>query len=132
MKSTIKTSRLARSTKDLLEIVEQLQAKGVHLVSNKENLDTGKLMLTMIAAINEFERQNLLDRQREGIAIAKRNGIYKGRKKVTTPDNFSELYARYTRREMNKGQQAEALHVTRPTLERMIREHLSAQNPENS
>ena len=40
-------------------------------------------MLTMIAAINEFERQNLLDRQREGIAIAKRNGIYKGRKKVT-------------------------------------------------
>ena len=106
-------SRLARSTKDLLEIVEQLQAKGV--VSNKENLDTGtptgKLILTMIAAINEFERQNLLDRQREGIAIAKRNGIYKGRKKVTTPDNFPELYTRYTRREMNKGQLAEALHV---------------------
>ena len=71
-------SRLARSTKDLLEIVERLQSKGVHLVSNKENLDTGtptgKLMLTMIAAINEFERQNLLDRQRERIAIAKRNG----------------------------------------------------------
>ena len=58
-------SRLARSTKDLLEIVELLNAKKVHLVSNKENLDTstptGKLMLTMIAAINEFERQNLLD-----------------------------------------------------------------------
>ena len=128
-------SRLARSTKDLLEIVEQLQAKGVHLVSNKENLDTGtptgkptgKLMLTMIAAINEFERQNLLDRQREGIAIAKRNGIYKGRKKVTTPDNFLELYARYTRREINKGQLAEALHVTRPTLERIIREQLEAE-----
>lgn len=115
-------SRLARSTRDLLEIVERLQNKGVHLVSNKENLDTGtptgKLMLTMIAAINEFERQNLLDRQREG--------IYKGRKKVTTPDDFSELYARYTRREMNKGQLAEALHVTRPTLERIIREHLAA------
>ena len=89
-------------------------------------------MLTMIAAINEFERQNLLDRQREGIAIAKRNGIYKGRQKVAAPDNFLELYARYTRRELNKGQLAEALHVTRPTLERMIREHLSAQNPENS
>lgn len=129
-------SRLARSTKDLLEIVERLQAKEVHLVSNKENLDTGtptgKLMLTMIAAINEFERQNLLDRQREGIAIAKRNGVYKGRKKVTIPDNFSALYDRYTRREMNKGQLAEALHVTRPTLKRMIREHLSAKNPQNS
>ena len=117
-------SRLARSTKDLLEIVERLQAKEVHLVSNKENLDTGtptgKLMLTM------FERQNLLDRQREGIAIAKRNGVYKGRKKVAIPDNFSVLYDRYTRREMNKGQLAEALHVTRPTLERMIREYLEA------
>ena len=129
-------SRLARSTKDLLTLVEQLQNKGVHLISNKENMDTstptGKLMLTMIAAINEFERQNLLDRQREGIAIAKRNGVYKGRKKVAMPDNFRALYARYTRRELNKGQLAEALHITRPTLERMIREHLSAQNPENS
>ena len=106
-----------------------LQAKGVHLVSNKENLDTGtptgKLMLTMIAAINEFERQNLLDRQWEGIAIAKRNGVYKGREKVAMPDNFPALYARYTRRELNKGQLAEILHVTRPTLERMIREYLS-------
>ena len=56
-------SRLARSTKDLLDIVELLNAKKVNLVSNKENLDsstpTGKLMLTMIGAINEFERQNL-------------------------------------------------------------------------
>lgn len=127
--------RLVRSTKDLLEIVERLQSKGVHLVSNKENLDTGtptgKLMLTMIAAINEFERQNLLNRLREGIAIAKRNGVYKGRKKVAMPDNFPALYDRYIRRELNKGQLAEALHVTRPTLERMIRKHLSVQKPEN-
>lgn len=126
-------SRLARSTKDLLEIVERLQAKQVHLVSNKENLDTGtptgKLMLTMIAAINEFERQNLLDRQREGIAIAKRNGVYKGRKKVAMPDNFPVLYARYSRRELNKGQLADTLHITRPTLDRLIREYL-AENPE--
>ena len=58
-------SRLARSTKDLLSIVEQLDAKGVQLVSNKESIDTqtaaGKLMLTMIGAIAEFERQNLLE-----------------------------------------------------------------------
>jgi len=82
-------SRLARSTKDLLDIVERLNQKGVHLVSNKENIDTstptGRLMLTMIGAINEFERVNLLERQREGIAIAKRNGKYKGgkRKEIT-------------------------------------------------
>lgn len=62
-------SRLARSTKDLLEIVEILNKKGVILKSNKENLDTstptGKLMLTMIGAINTFERENLLERQKE-------------------------------------------------------------------
>lgn len=78
-------SRLARSTKDLLDIVEQLSQKNIYLVSNKENIDTstptGKLMLTMIGAINEFERYNLLERQREGIAIAKRNGKYKGGKR---------------------------------------------------
>ena len=78
--------RLARSTKDLLAIVEQLQAKGVELHSNKESIDTstatGKLMLTMIGAIAEFERQNLLERQREGIAIAKQQGKYKGRKPI--------------------------------------------------
>lgn len=75
-------SRLARSTKDLLELVELLNQKKVTLVSNKENLDsgtaTGKLMITMIAAINEFERENLLERQREGIAIAKEQGKFKG------------------------------------------------------
>lgn len=64
-------SRLARSTKDLLDIVDIMNDKGINLISIKENLDTttatGKLMLTMIGAINEFERANLLERQREGI-----------------------------------------------------------------
>ena len=68
-------SRLARSTKDLLELVERFKEKNIHLVSLKENLDTstatGKLMLTMIAAINEFERANILERQLEVIALAK-------------------------------------------------------------
>jgi DNA invertase Pin-like site-specific DNA recombinase len=83
-------SRLARSTADLLVIVDLLAKKGVHLVSNKENIDsstpTGKLMLTMIGAINEFERTNILERTREGIAIAKREGVYKGRKPIEIPD----------------------------------------------
>ena len=67
-------------------------------------------MLTMIAAINEFERQNLLDRQREGVAIAKREGKYKGRQVKQIDDaTFSAQYARYTRWEINKRQLAEAL-----------------------
>lgn len=73
-------SRLSRSTSDLLHIVEDLNKKGVHLVSNKENLDTstptGKLMLTMIAAIYEFERTNTLERSKEGIRLAKQRGAY--------------------------------------------------------
>lgn len=76
-------SRLSRSTADLLKIVEELNDRGIILISNKENLDTstptGKLMLTMIGAINEFERQNLLERQAEGIAIAKEKGHFRKR-----------------------------------------------------
>lgn len=120
-------SRLARSTKDLLSIVEQLQEKGVHLVSNKENLDTstptGKLMLTMIAAINEFERENLLERQREGIAIAKEQGKFKGGQVKKIDDKaFSAAYEQYKRRELTKGQMAQKLHISRPTLDKMLKE----------
>ena len=121
-------SRLARSTKDLLQIVETLEAKGVHLVSNKENLDTntptGKLMLTMIAAINEFERQNMLERQREGIAIAKRNGKYRGRKPIEIDDSaFKNAYDRYMKREINKTQMAKELKISRPTLDKMLADY---------
>lgn len=122
-------SRLARSTKDLLAIVELLQTKGVHLVSNKENLDTstptGKLMLTMIAAINEFERQNLLDRQAEGIAIAKANGVYKGRKQKELADfkDFDKQYTAYMSRELNKTEWAKLLNISRPTLDKLIEEY---------
>lgn len=119
-------SRIARSTTDLLNIVETLDTKGIHLVSNKENIDTstptGRLMLTMIGAINEFERTNLLERQREGIAIAKKDGKYKGRKAIDIPD-FDKHYARYKAREINKVQFAKELGITRPTLDKLIKEH---------
>ncbi len=110
----------------MLDIVEQLNQKGVHLVSNKENIDTstatGKLLLTMVGAINEFERVNLLERQREGIAIAKRNGKYKGGKRKTV-DNFAEHYARYMSREVSKSALARELNISRPTLDKLISEY---------
>lgn len=122
-------SRLARSTADLLTIVERLNLKSVHLVSNKESLDTstatGKLMLTVIAAINEFERQNLLERQREGIAIAKREGKYKGGQRKHIDQNaFNEAYQRYSRRELTKSAMARELGVSRPTLDKLLKEML--------
>lgn len=119
-------SRLARSTKDLLEIVETLNQNGITLISNKENIDsstpTGKLMLTMIGAINEFERTNLLERQREGIAIAKRSGKYKGRKAVSIPD-FGAHYERYMTRQVSKSVLAKELGISRPTLDKLIKQH---------
>lgn len=76
-------ARLARSVRDLLTIVDELRGKGVQLISQKENFDTstpqGKLMLTVFAGLAEFEREMILERQREGIAIAKAEGKYKGR-----------------------------------------------------
>jgi DNA invertase Pin-like site-specific DNA recombinase len=121
-------SRFARSTVDLLTIVDQLNKKGVHLVSNKENLDTstptGKLMLTMIAAINEFERANMLERQREGIAIAKRNGVYKercGRKeKPVDPGILMEQVDLLMSNLITKTQMAKNLGVSRPTLNKLL------------
>ncbi len=119
-------SRLARSTKDLLSIVDYLNSKSIALVSNHESIDTstptGKLMLTMIAAIAEFERNNLLERQAEGIAIAKKKGVYKGRKPVQIKE-FDLHYKRYISRQINKSQLAQELHISRPTLDKLIREH---------
>lgn len=120
-------SRLARSTKDLLEMVELMQEKNVTLISLKENIDTstpqGKLMLTMLGAINEFERMNMLERQREGIAIAKANGKYKGRKAIEVDQKFKELYKKYMARTINKSQFANELGVSRTTLYKLIEEY---------
>lgn len=71
-------SRLAKSTRDMLQIVQELTDKGVGLVGLKENVDTdtpqGRFMLTVFAALAELERETILQRQREGIAIAKQQG----------------------------------------------------------
>lgn len=119
-------SRLARSAKDLLVILEVLEQKGVTLISDKESIDTstatGKLIITMLAAINEFERTNMLERQREGIEIAKKKGIYKGRKAATIPD-FSQYYNRWKHREISKSALARELSISRPTLDKLISAH---------
>lgn len=79
-------SRFARNTRDLLVLIEKLTEKGVELVSRKEAIDTttptGKFMLTVFSAVAELEREYILQRQREGIAIAKAQGKYTGRKPI--------------------------------------------------
>ncbi|MBR7630052.1 recombinase family protein [Aeromonas popoffii] len=79
-----KLDRLARNTRHLLDISESLQRKQVALRILNLGIDTatptGKLMLTMIGAIATFERELMLERQAEGIELAKQRGVYKGRK----------------------------------------------------
>ena len=83
-------SWFARNTRDLLDLVEQLTAKQAEFGSKKEAIDTttptGKFMLTVFGAVAELEREYILQRQREGIAIAKAAGVYKGRKPIERPE----------------------------------------------
>lgn len=91
-------SRFARNTRDLLDLVEHLTEKQVEFVSRKEAIDTttptGKFMLTVFAAVAELEREYILQRQREGIAIAKAQGKYRGKAAKDYPD-FERVVARW-------------------------------------
>ena len=93
-------SRFARSTKDLLSLLEELKTKGVEFYSKKEAFDTatpqGKFVLTMFGALAELEREQILQRQAEGIVEAKKAGKYTGRKPISVDEDvFTEQY-RYT------------------------------------
>lgn len=118
-------SRIARSVKDLLSIVDYLKQKGVALVSFKENIDsstsTGKLMLTMIGAINEFERENILERQQEGITLAKLNGKYKGRKPIPFPNNWEYIYNKWKIREITGVEAQKVLKLKHSTFYKFIK-----------
>ena len=107
-------SRFARNTCDLLDLVEQLTEKQVEFVSRKEAIDTttptGKFMLTVFAAVAELEREYILQRQREGIAIAQKQGKYTGRKPMPLPDNFERVVARWRAGEITA---VEAMRQTR-------------------
>ncbi len=119
-------SRLGRSTEDLLHIIRTLDAKGVQVVSNKENFDTrtpqGKLMLTLLAGIAEFERDIIRERQREGIKVAKAQGKYTGGKpKKIDREIFNNLKADYEKGYIRKNKFAEKLGVSRPTLDKILK-----------
>lgn len=119
-------SRLGRSTADLLATVQAIEDAGAKFVSLKENFDTsspvGRLQMTMMAAIAEFERAMILERQKEGIAIAKREGKYKGRKSVSVP-NIGEYYQKYMSRRGTKTSIAQELGISRTTLDKLFKQH---------
>ena len=118
-------SRFARCTKDLLDLVEQLAAKNVDFVSKKESLDTstpsGRFVLTIFGAVAQLEREYLLQRQKEGIAIAKQEGKYKGRKPLERP-NMDIVMTAWEKGEITAAEAIQRLDISRTTFYRIVRE----------
>lgn len=116
-------SRFARNTRDLLELVEILVGKGVVFVSQKEAIDTatptGKFMLTVFGAVAELEREYILQRQREGIAIAKEQRKYKGRKAIEPPD-FERVTEKWKSGQLTAVQAMRQLGISKTTFYRKI------------
>lgn len=118
-------SRFARNTKDLLTLIDLLTAKGVEFVSKKENIDTttptGKFMLTVFGAVAELEREYILQRQKEGIAIAKGQGKYTGRKRIDNA-NFDAVYDKWQAKEITAVEAMKILNMRKSTFYRRINE----------
>lgn len=121
-------SRFARSTKDLLNLVEELDKKGVKFVSQKEQLDTttpqGKFMMTVFAALAELERETTLQRQKEGIAAAQMEGKYTGRKPIEIDDDLlKDVHKKWYNDEITTKHAIERLGVSRNTFYRRMWEY---------
>ena len=116
-------SRLGRSTKDLIELVELFQSKGVHLVSLKESIDTststGKLLFTLMSAIAQFERDVIADRTREGLRSARARGRMGGRPK-TNPDSIKKAIKLYNTNQYSVKEIEELTGVKKSTLYRNL------------
>ncbi len=117
-------SRFARNTRDLLELVEKLTAKGVEFISRKEAIDTttptGKFMLTVFGAVAELEREYILQRQQEGIEIAKRQGKYTGRKPIKCPE-LNEVIKEWQAGKLTAVTASKKLGISRATFYRKVR-----------
>lgn len=121
-------SRLGRSAKDLLNIIDTLTDKKVTLISHKEKIDTdtttGKFMLTVFAALSQLEREQLKQRQREGIEIAKAQGKYTGRKPIPIDwDKFSNLYGEWKSKSITGRDFMRRMGLSVNTFYRRVREY---------
>ena len=116
-------SRLGRSTKDLIELTELFQSKGVHLVSLKEKIDTststGKLLFTLMSAIAQFERDVIADRTREGLSAARARGRLGGRPKVNQ-DSIKKAVKLYHTKQHSIKEIEELTGVKKSTLYRYL------------
>lgn len=124
-------SRLSRSIRDLLKTIDTLSEKGVTFVSQKENIDTttaqGRFMLSVFATLSELEREQTLQRQREGIEIAKSQGKYKGRQPVAYDKSKMELlYPEWKAGRLSAVDYAKKLNLKKNTFYRRLKEYQEA------
>lgn len=119
-------SRFARNIKDFIALTEKIDNMGVKFISKKEQFDTttptGKFALIMFAALAQLERETILERQAEGIAIAKAQGKYKGRKPKELPD-FLEVYKDWKDKKISAAGASRILNISRSTFYRKVQEH---------
>ena len=119
-------SRFARNTKDLLELVEQLNSKGIIFISLKEAIDTttptGVFMLTVFGAVAQLERDYINDRQREGISIAVSEGKYKGRKSIEVPKLWDKYYKMYKENTISGVDMMKLLELKKTTFYKLIKQ----------
>lgn len=119
-------SRFARNTKDLLELVEQLNEKQVIFVSLKEAIDTttptGLFMLTVFGAVAQLERDYLKERQAEGIAVAKEEGKYKGRKAIEYPKQWDKYYKMYQEGTLKAVEMMKLLELKKTTFYKLVKQ----------
>lgn len=121
-------SRIARNVRDLLSIIAELTEKQVEFISLKESIDTttpqGRFMLTVFGAMAELERENILERQREGIAIAKAEGKYKGRQPIAVNGNqFEAVYKQWKDGELTARAAMATLDLKPNTFYRRVKEY---------
>lgn len=126
-------SRLARNTRDLLEITDKMREKGVEFISQKESIDTktpvGKALLTILGAISELEREYILERQAEGIAIKKQKGEYRGRVPIKVDEKkFEQEYKLWRSGQITAKLAMEHLGLKPNTFYRRVTEYEAKHN----
>ena len=119
-------SKISRSIFQLVDTIRSITEKGSTLVSAKEGLEITPVnvetYLVLFSSIAEFEKTANMERQKEGIAIAKMKGVYKGRKSMhINKQRFDEYYSSYIDRHLTKTDFAKALSIARPTLDKFIK-----------
>ena len=120
-------SRLARSTIDFLSIVEQLGDKGVQLISSKESINTGtpqgRFMLTIFSALAELEREQIRERQREGIASARARGKHLGRPKLILPERGEAIINSWKEGQITAVRAYTQLGISKASFYRLVKEN---------